>query len=300
MGILLSFCSALAFSINYLAVRIGMKHSPEKDAIMITNLVNFAFLGLLMIISVVMVRQVEWTLSGTFIFVLSGFFTSFLGRLFLFGGIHRIGSAKAVAVKNASPIITVLMAIIWIQEEVALLPSFGMLLIFGGLFVMILKEWRKSGMDLEGKTLRWGIFFALLATLGFGLGQGFRKLGMLYMNEAIVGSWLGVAASLICIVLMNLWKERGKQIVRLCNPQNWNKHFLVAGISSSFALIFFFTALTFVPVAYVSSIAATEPLFTILLSSLFFKRDNNQLTPHFFITVAMVVLGAIFIAVGAG
>lgn len=297
MGLFLSFCSALSFSANYVSVRLGMREHSEKDAVMITNFVNFCILGLLSLGVLIYSSPLYWTWKGILFFALAGLFTSFIGRLALFGGIRRIGSARAVAVKNASPMITIFMAIAVIQEKISIIPALGILLILAGLFLMIHRDWKKGGDSLEGKSNRIGIVIALVAMLGFGLGQAFRKLGMVHMNEAIIGAWLGVSTSLFLSLMADCFNGLAKEIPFRLNPKNWNKFFLFAGLFSSLALLLFFSALQFIPIAFVSAISALEPILTIVIASFVLKKDaHNELTKGFYVTLGMVLTGVGLIA----
>ncbi|RXT07223.1 DMT family transporter [Ammoniphilus sp. CFH 90114] len=296
MGVLLSFFSALSFSANYVAVRRGVRERPERDAVIITNLINFIILGIISFIILMTMKPVEWSWLGLLFFALAGLFTSFLGRLALFGGIRRIGSARAVAVKNASPMVTIILAILIIQEDITLLPSLGILLIIIGLSFMIHQDWKKGEGNQEPQTNRIGILIALCAMFGFGLGQTFRKLGVVHMNEAIIGAWLGVATSLLLSFLMEIVRGSGKQLPSYFNPKNWNRYFFLAGVFSSLALIFFFSALRSIPIAYVSAISALEPILTVAITALFLKTDANKLTRKFYVTLGIIVFGVGLIA----
>lgn len=296
MGLFLSFCSALSFSANYISVRLGMRENQEKDAVMVTNLVNFCILGLLSLGVLVLSSPLHWTGTGILFFALAGLFTSFIGRLALFGGIRRIGSARAVAVKNASPMITIFIAIVVIKEEISMIPALGILLILVGLYTMIHRDWKKGGNTLEGKSNRIGIMVALIAMLGFGLGQAFRKLGMVYMNEAIIGAWLGVSTSLFLSFMTDFLNGKANQLALRMNPRNWNKYFFLAGLFSSLALLLFFSALQFIPIAFVSAISALEPILTIIIATFFLQKDTAELTKGFYITLGMVLTGVGLIA----
>jgi uncharacterized membrane protein len=75
-------------------------------------------------------------------------------------------------------------------------------------------------------------------------------------------------------------------------------YYLFAGILTSLGPLFFFLGITFTQVSFVSVVAASEPLLTVLISYLFFKREE-KLTISIWITAVLVLLGTVVMVLTA-
>jgi drug/metabolite transporter (DMT)-like permease len=297
LGIMLAVICAITYSSNYILIQLGMKRSPKDNgdylslfACVITVLIIYgASLGL------GGSAGVTFSWEGIGFYMLAGFFTAFLGRIFLFGGIRRVGSPRAAGIKNSAPIFTIVIAVLLMGEDISVGAGIGMLIIFAALFLQARDDFRQAGR-LDGKDKKYGILLALIAGVCFGIGQAARKQGVILYADPILGSLIGSLFALFVFTLMEASKRRLLETWKR-NFRTINLYFVGAGVLTGIAQISFFLSLMYTHVSYTSTVAALEPIITVMLSKLFLRKDE-KITLRLGITACMVFLGTYIIIAG--
>ncbi|MCF3944093.1 DMT family transporter [Oceanobacillus alkalisoli] len=292
MGFVFAFMTAFLYAVSNILIKRGMKFSKNNNGTFNTAFVNVAILGLVLIIY----RMVEHhpdpiNVTGFLLFILAGLSTTLIGRSMHFLGIRKIGSAKASVIKNSAPIFTLLFALLILKETIGGWPWLGLGLILLGLMTHDTEIFKKSTESIN----RWGALITLLGAIGFGIGQGVRKQALFHFNDPFAGAFIGASVALLGFFFIEA-KNKSlissvKEIILL-----QNKYYLVAGIATSFALLFFFISLWFIQVAYVAAIVAIEPVLCVVLSKLFLASEE-VITPKVLISASFIFSGAGIIAV---
>jgi len=88
---------------------------------------------------------------GWLMLVYLGIVVSGLGVFFNFMGIHRIGSGPAAIFLNLNPVFAMIMAAIFLNEAVTWAHIGGMLLVFGGVFIVLWANRNQPTTSLGGK-----------------------------------------------------------------------------------------------------------------------------------------------------
>lgn len=306
MGILFAFMSALAFAVNNVLVKKGAGGGRDQgnEGYFITVVSNIIILSSIFFI-VLWLNHFNFYFSwiGTLFFVLSGLLTTGLGRMTNYMAMYRVGPSRASAIKNGAPLFTLLFAFFVLGESIQLGPAFGMIFILSGILLQGIIYFRANhSLNRESslnqkKTYSYeaiGYFLSVLSCISFGVGYGFRKQAMIFMEDAFYGAMLGAITSLLFLITYELIRKNFIRIVKTTFT-TFNPYYIAAGILTSLGPLFFFLALTHTQVSYVSVIAATEPLLTIFLSYLFLRR-TEQLSISLWITVSLVFIGILFFA----
>lgn len=297
MGIILAVFCAIAYSFNYIFIQLGMKKSPQDNgsflSLFICVLTVMGIYGSMYLFGEKEMAPVSWI--GASFYMLAGFCTVFLGRTLLFAGIRKIGSPRAAALKNAAPVFTIIMAVLFLEEQITLLAGTGILVILTFLFLQARFDFR-SASDHPKQKDKSGFMLALAAAICFGIGQGLRKLGIMYDTDAVLGSLIGSAFALFVFVLMEMGRKQLK-LTLARNFKNINLHFMAAGIVTGLAQVSFFVALLYTHVSYVSTIAAIEPIITIILARMLLASEE-RLNWRLIITACAVFLGTVIIIMG--
>lgn len=150
VGVVLALGGALGFSFMNVFVRKGVRRDDPDNGLLITMLINLGIFALLAIIIVITGAAPVFSVAGGFWFVASGLSATFLGRLTLFGGIRNIGAARAAAIKNATPLVTVTLALTFLGERLSLIDGGGVLLVLIGLAALITESLRSAPGPLGG------------------------------------------------------------------------------------------------------------------------------------------------------
>lgn len=304
MGVLFALLSSLVFATNNVIIKKGSRGSKSNNGFLITVLMNVIILAIIFF-SVLIIKldtfQITWRAIP--FFVLAGLCTTGLGRMTLYSSIQRIGPSQASAVRNTTPVFTAIFAIFILQEHIAYIPGIGMVLLIGGMMISGYSFFRAQSKNISTeesqvneKHQQWiGYALALFSAVVFGVGQGFRKQGLLIMDDAFFGAWLGSLTSLLFIIFIQI--TRGKIIEKIQEvKQEFNFDFFIAGVLTSLGPLFFFLAAMNMQISYVSAIAASEPLITTVVSALFIK-NTETITPATWLTVAMIFTGTMLMAI---
>jgi drug/metabolite transporter (DMT)-like permease len=93
------------------------------------------------------IRGLTWSWTGVGAFAAAGLMSTFIGRTLLFTGIRHAGAARAAAVKNATPLFTLIIAVAVLGERVVPLAGFGIGLVLIGIFVLGRESLRRPVTD---------------------------------------------------------------------------------------------------------------------------------------------------------
>lgn len=310
-------------------VRKGVRASDTDNGMLLTTVVNVTLLS-----SGVSVYYAtggatpEWNTIGFAWFVIAGVLTSLFGRGTLFAGIRHIGSSRAAAIKNTAPVVTVAVAVFFIGESLSGTASLGIAAVFSGLLLLVYDTFRRhqdsrmrkprtdeeadrSALETVGSTgkdaarrerssssvassLVIGTLFSVLAAVFFGSGQAVRKIAIEYMPEAALGAMIASWAALLSYLTMSAMRGRFRSEFK-SSFGTLRPYFWLAGIASTVGQVSFFIAITFAQVSYVSVIAASETLLTLMLSAVL-VRHSEKLTFRVSIAAVCVFFGAAIIA----
>lgn len=307
MGVLLSFMTAISFSVMNLAIRKGGRAYPGESAVLATLAVNIAVFGALFLGAAATGSLQEVRLDAALAFASIGVTGPFLGRTFLFGGIHRVGVVRASAIKNAAPIVTLLMAIVIVGERPAAIVWGGIVLILAGVFVVVRESLvgaqapavaavgRASGAVAAERAQAVGVALALGAAVAFGASNALSKVGMVIVPDAIQAGFFAAIGALVSYLGWEAVQGRlGAAPRTLVARRPW---FWLAGVAGTTGQLTFYLALHFIAVGPATVISASEVVLTTALGGLL-AQQLEQVTRRIAIPAVLVFLGAALIALG--
>ena len=217
-------------------------------------------------------------------FALGGLAGTGIGRRWAYESINLLGPARSTTIRSASPVITTLLAIVLLQEQVSPVRWAAILAVVGG---AVLVSWT-PGAGARGWLGR-GVAYALLAAAIYGIRPLIVKVGLAEANVPLAAALIGATAALIYTLLLeNRSQLRG---VRLDAAFRW---FLLSGILQAIGI----TALTFGlsggEASLVYSLTASAPLFTLLFTWVV-MRDVEPITLRLIVGTVLTVVGVIYL-----
>lgn len=307
MGIVFGLMSAIVFAFGNIFIKKGIKRSNNGDTGFFMSIItNVVILGVIFFISLV-IKGFEFKFSWTalFFFILAGILSSGIGRFTLFASIGRIGPSRGSAIKNGFPIVSVIFGFFILGETVRTGSIWGMLMMLIAILLpgITLFQMHKDHMGETAATSeqkaevrsQWiGYLLAMLSAVSFGIGMGVRKQGLMQLDDAFFGAFVGALTSLIIFSIYEMIRGKLIDTIRR-NFTVYNPYFLGAGIMTSLGPLFFFLGASNAQVAIVSVFAGTEPLLTTLLS-VFLLKGEERLTPTVWLSVILVLAGTILIS----
>ena len=97
-GIALALIALAGFSANILVARVGGARVAINAGYLVAVSVNVLFAAILLVVELAVRSQpLQWSAKGTLLFALAGFFSTYLGRWFMYESVARLGPAKTSA-----------------------------------------------------------------------------------------------------------------------------------------------------------------------------------------------------------
>lgn len=332
MGVILALFSAASFAFMNVSVRKGVRPGDEDNGVLTSVIVNVLIFSTLILFVTATSGIGAWSWTGIVVFAAAGLTSTFIGRTLLFGGIRRIGAARAAAIKNATPLVTLAIALTVLGEQLVALTGLGIVLVMSGVFLIVRESMERSAHDnlatdpedivdvaleaealAEGAPLRsvglagrtWsyvtggvggqapvGVALSLLAALTFGTAHAMRKVGMDILPDALLGAATGSWAALVGYLVAATVRGQLGSVRRSVTARR--PYFWLAGLGGAMGQISFFAALDFAPVSQVSVVASAEIVLTVLFAAI--ATHTEHISRRLVLPATLVFGGAIIIA----
>jgi uncharacterized membrane protein len=287
-GRILAVLSAMCFGVNPIVLKVGLRNSNSEVGVFIGLLSG---LPLLLLVSPTLggFHLNQLTALATLYFALGGLFGVVLGRTLLYLSINRLGSARAVTFKNAAPVITAILALIFLQEFVEFERWVGIVLVTFGLTMVgrMVKRQTTNPVTLSGLVL------ASLTPVLYGIRPIFSKLGL---NLAALPLEATLISYLTAIILYLSYFVLARQLTSLRTSRQTASFFAMGGMLQVFGLLLLNYALERSEVSVIYPISASAPLVTFILSYTVL-RNVERLTIWDLVGTVSVVAGVILLLI---
>lgn len=307
MGEWLALCSAGCFAAANVTITRGAAKGED----------NGAFLSILLTMTI----ACAWWLWGNAGHALptpdpvsllwfggAGVLTIFIGRVFLYASVQRLGAVAASAVKRLNPLFSVLLGVLLLGEAFDGAMLVGMLLIGASFAVLISQSLRAArpatgavaatGSSAARPSLRatlanLGYFYGPVSALAYAFGYVARKQGLAGMPDPAFGTMFGAIVGALVFVLIARFVDSYKLALRQ-TFSSFNPWLFAAGVLSSAGQLLYFAALGSSSIARCAMLSSMEAFFTIFFTVLV-TRSRRQLTAPVLLACALGVAGTAFI-----
>lgn len=265
MWIVLAFASALFAGITSILAKCGIKKTDSTVATALRTIVVLLFSWLMVFVAGSQSQITSITGRSWLFLILSGISTgaSWLCyfRALQFGDINKV-----VPIDKSSVILTILLAFLFLHEEINLPKGIGIILIGTGTFLMIEKKDMPTNQKKAGN--RW-FFYAVGSALFASLTSILGKVGI---RE--VESNLGTAIR-TCVVLAMAWLMvyvTGKQHTLKSISRKELGFISMSGLATGGSWLCYYRALQDGPASIIVPIDKLSILVTVLFSYLVFHE----------------------------
>jgi uncharacterized membrane protein len=281
LPVVLALGTALAFAISSVLVRVGVRESRPLVALVVTLTVNVVVLWAYALLRYdVVVDLWAWRY-----FVLAGLFAPVLGRLANYVGIQKVGVNLSVPIGNASPMVSVILAVALLGESLALFGAAGVVLVIAG-GILLATVGRSGTTDVDARYL----VFPVLGMLFFGGAQIVRKVGLELVPVPAVGAAVNMTTSwILAVAYVAATREFDLSRRSL-------RYFLPAGVASSVGVAMLYAALGIGDVVIVTPVLNTSPLFALGLTFLF-AREGELFDWRVVVGTVAIVAGVAILSV---
>lgn len=295
IGVFLGLATGALFAAGSVLARIGQRHRGNDDGLTMTILVNVIVLGLL---SLTVVAP-EWSTAGVIGLAFGGVLGTLIGRFASLRAVRLVGATRASAFMTASPVVAAIAGWLLLQEAVEPLDALGGLIVIAGLLALVRARATPTAMiegearTADSRTKRLGFAFAAATPIAFGLGFVVKKWGLLRYDDAVLGAFIGSAAALSVVVVIDAIGGRlGMRIRDNFRQIPW--WFVASGVAMSGALLTQFAALSYLDAWVVGVLQGTQGLFAMFLGWIVL-RDEERIDGWVVASVLLVLAGVILI-----
>lgn len=279
---IVALASAISYAAANIAARFGMKRSNPVTMTLISFTTQTVVLWSI-VLATGSVPPIAY--FPIVLFVGIGFVMPVI-RTLTYIGIATMGASRSASLRSSYPLFGALFALIFLNEELKPPVLAGILLVVAGTSVI---TWQRQDNPAAGRW--WYALFPLTAALISGSIQPVVRYGLslsyypLFFT-ALVGAtslsaYLG-ALPLIKKFQRPVWSRQGLQ------------NLIIAALLENLGFLLFIVAFGLAPVAAVSPLIATSPMWVVLAALVIF-RDLEQVSLRTMIGTALTVVGTVLI-----
>lgn len=263
MSAAFAIASAFLYALSNVITRIGLRYASTASGVLISLLVCFASV---LTYCLLFTSLGQYLNKGIFFFLAAGIIGPFLGRVLLYEGIERVGTAIASTLYEDKPLFSVIAAVVILDEALSLSILLGMTLMMAGTAVVSLE---KSGGQVEKEWSKRDLLFPLASGACYGMAHALRKMGLNMTPSPVVGVMMQNVGAAIFIPVLFLSRMNHGHI--LSNDKRAWLLFALVGMLQVLAQWCLFKALEIGRVVVVSPLSSLSTFFVLLLTALFLQ-----------------------------
>lgn len=268
MWIIFAFGSALFAGLTSILAKCGIKNTDSNVATALRTIIVLIFSWIMVFISKSQSTLYNINTKTLIFLILSGMATG-ASWLCYFKALQIGDVNKVTPIDKSSTILTMLMAFIFLGEEITFIKGISMILIGIGTYLMIIK---KENVTVENKSNAW-LIYALGSAIFASLTSILGKVGI-----ENIDSTLGTAIRTIIVLIMAwivVFVTKKQNTIRDIDKNSWIFLFL-SGIATGGSWLCYYRALQMGSASVVVPIDKLSILVTIVFSYIVFKEKLNK------------------------
>lgn len=296
-GEALALASATCFAISNVTIARGVRPGAEDNGAFVSLLITAA-ISAAGWIAVGMARGFEPVTARALLwFAGAGVLTAFIGRVFFYASVQRLGAMRSSTLKRLNPFFAVVLGVAVLGEQLSGGMAIGIVLIIASFAALVAGSRRHAQQPADERAAssvtRFGYAYGIVSALGYASGYLLRKMGLDEAHDALLGTMVGCLVGALLFVATAAVSRDYARAVRstFARPNPW---LIGAGVMSSFGQILYFAALNESTMSRVALIASMEVFVTLFLGFVFL-RQRERLTPPLILAAVLGVAGTAFI-----
>lgn len=299
LGAFLSLLSAALFGLNIATLRRGVLTGSVLQALSITVPAGVPLFVLGCFLFGAFDEFLGLSLEAWAWFSASGVVHYIVGRYGNYRATRALGGAQAAPILQVTLVISLILAIIFLDERLTILSAFGVVLILIGPIIIVRSAARKGEVRTRaGQKLNYleGYFWALVCAVGFGVSPILIKFGLAdgTVQDSIAGGLVSYIAGAVVVALVLVVPGKFAHIRALdIRTAGW---FVITGVLVFISQMLLFVALALAPVSVVASVQRTAIVFRVVFSWLL-NRDHEVLGLSAILGIAVSAMGVMALTV---
>lgn len=203
----------------------------------------------------------------------SGIFGQALGDALFVKGMKMIGSARAFPIAATNPLLTTLMAVILLGEQVSWLGASGTVLVVSGVCLLAFRHGAPKQIGVKSSSDTLGLLVALGAAISYATSNIVLKQGLVDV-DLLAANLVRLAFAAILLLSFEAINSNGHINTGLDRRSMAIMAF--AGTINAFSSLLYMNAIYHAGAAKASVLTSTSPLFALPLSLIFLKERINR------------------------
>lgn len=282
MWIAFAFGSAIFAGLTAILAKCGIKSIDSNLATALRTIVVLIFSWIMVFVVGVQNEIINIDLKTLFFLIFSGLATG-ASWLCYFRALQLGDINKVTPIDKSSTVLTMILAFLFLKEDISLIKVICMILIAVGTYLMIQK---KDTVQIETKNKSW-LFYALGSAFFASLTSILGKVGIENIN-----SNLGTAIRTIVVLIMAwivVFATKKQDTIKDIDRKSW-LFLIFSGIATGCSWLCYYKALQTGPASVVVPIDKLSILVTIAFSYVVFKE---KLIIRSFIGLLLIVCGTL-------
>ncbi len=294
VGVILSLGSALGSAGGYVSIKRGLENVDYQLFILSSVLIGSFLSGCLLWIMGTGFHGL--TIIGSLPFVITGIFGGgLLVRVALSLSTETIGASETHAFVSASPLVTVFVEAVILQETISVQASLGTLsIVFGASLLSYFSRGKGTQLFETAHRIDYkDLIFPAYAIVMVGIQPILQQAGLEPGTTPLQGLFIRFISGGAVYTLYRILSTRKIQRIR----KEQIGFFVLASLCWFISPLLIIYALQYLSASIVASLTRVGPLFTVILTHLYLKGIENvnlkKLSPSL-----LIILGAILISTG--
>ncbi len=312
LGIFFSILAAATFAFNATAARRAVLSGRVIQGLMITVPMGVPLFALLALAVGELQFALEMPVAAMGFFAAAGVVHYVIGRYFNYSAGALIGTNLATPIMQAEVLVTLVLAIVVLGEQLSALRLIGIVLVLLGPLLVFQREGAVSALrsahlqpegeakaaDAGGFKPRYleGYTASALGTLAYGVSPILMGLGLAHTGGtgAIAGGLISYVAGTLAIAALLAIRRPSRQTFAI-HPTavRW---FLLAGFFVFVSHACRFAALLFVPVSVMTTLQRLSSLFRIYFAWII-NREHEVFDGGVIVATVVSMIGAIALSI---
>ena len=285
MWLLFAAGSAFFAGITAILAKCGIRNTDSTVATAVRTIVVL-IMSMMMVLIVGSAGTITWISGKTWLFLtLSGLATG-ASWLCYFRALQVGDVNKVVPVDKSSTVLAMLLALIFLHEEISLPRLIGLVAVACGIFLMI--EKKESGTRAHGKD--W-LLFAVLSAVFAALTSILGKIGIDGV-ESNLGTAIRTAVVLVMAWVMVFVSGKAGEVRKI--PRRELLFICLSGLATGASWLCYYKALQDGPASVVVPVDKLSILVSVLFSRVVF---HEKLPKRAIIGLALLTAGTVIMAV---
>ncbi|CAA9313089.1 MAG: hypothetical protein AVDCRST_MAG93-5353 [uncultured Chloroflexia bacterium] len=310
MGELLAVLALAMFSINIVVTKIASARVAVSIGFLVAITINVLF-ALLIVVGQTIIEQkpLEANYSALLLFALAGFFSTYLGRWFLYDSIVKLGPSRASAFQASNPMFTFVIAWLVLGQTLTKMDVGAASSILLGLCLANYRppDRRSDASDRPNATavaqertpntltcrfrtmLGSGTFLAIFGAFSYAVSNVLRGSAIRDWNEPMLGVLVGASVGLGAYVLLSSEAQAFPDNLKHADRKGIYLY-AFSGILTMLAQACMITAMWYLPVPIVTLITLSTPIL-VIPAGIFLLRNREKIS-------ALTVFGSALVLAG--